>query len=276
MVKGWQLDDCVEDESCRSTTGRGLTRGFFTTFISRGSREIERVAEQGIAPSRLLRSRRANHGQHEPGRADPVPTGFGIAARRRPPSEGGIAVATAPPKARFHARMRSWIRMRSKAKAVVIRTPSGHRVVAMIEIVSPGNKSSQTDAGGIRLQSRTGAAGRNPPLDRRLVPADASCTRWIHRRSGARREGDFALPDDKPLTCVSYVGYPGVEVFLEPVAVGDKLPKMPLFLSRKCMSPFPSKRRTVRPGRRCPHSGKRACRAKPPGNGRGKSRRTRG
>jgi hypothetical protein len=45
------------------------------------------------------------------------------------------------------------------------------------------------------------------------------------------REGDFALPDDKPLTCVSYVGSPFIEVFLEPVAVGDSLPEMPLFLT---------------------------------------------
>jgi hypothetical protein len=54
----------------------------------------------------------------------------------------------------------------------------------------------------------------------------------IHRAIwGEGREGDFALPDDKPLSCVSYVGFPGVEVFLDPVAVGDALPDMPLFLT---------------------------------------------
>jgi hypothetical protein len=42
---------------------------------------------------------------------------------------------------------------------------------------------------------------------------------------------DFALPEDKSLTCVSYVGGAGAEAFVEPVAVGDALPPMPLFLT---------------------------------------------
>lgn len=50
---------------------------------------------------------------------------------------------------------------------------------------------------------------------------------------GGEGDGNFALPDDKPLTCVSYVGYPGVEVYLGPVAVGDPLTDMPLFLTRQ-------------------------------------------
>ena len=56
---------------------------------------------------------------------------------------------------------------------------------------------------------------------------------------GEGRERDFALPDDKPLTCVSYVGSPCIEVFLEPVAVGDSLPEMPLFLTPELYVPLP-------------------------------------
>lgn len=56
----------------------------------------------------------------------------------------------------------------------------------------------------------------------------------IHRVIwGGEGEGDFALRDDKPLTCVSYLGDPEMQVFLEPVAVGDLLPEMPLFLPRQ-------------------------------------------
>jgi hypothetical protein len=47
------------------------------------------------------------------------------------------------------------------------------------------------------------------------------------------------LPDDKPLTCVSYVGFPIPEVFLEPVAVGDELPDMPVFLTPDVYIPLP-------------------------------------
>ena len=44
-------------------------------------------------------------------------------------------------------------------------------------------------------------------------------------------ESFYALPEDKPLTCVAYVGGPGAEAFVELVAVGDALPEMPLFLT---------------------------------------------
>ena len=42
---------------------------------------------------------------------------------------------------------------------------------------------------------------------------------------------DYAVAADKPLTCVAYVGGGGPEAFIEPVAVGDALPEMPLFLT---------------------------------------------
>src|SRR5262249_12679549 len=55
------------------------------------------------------------------------------------PAPDGIALATAPPKVRFRARAEMDI-YAQKAKAVVIHHRSGHRVIAMVEIVSPGNK----------------------------------------------------------------------------------------------------------------------------------------
>ena len=40
-----------------------------------------------------------------------------------------------------------------KAKTIVIRHRSGHRIIAMIEIVSPGNKSGQTDFAAFVLKA---------------------------------------------------------------------------------------------------------------------------
>ncbi|MGH7227409.1 MAG: DUF4058 family protein, partial [Gemmataceae bacterium] len=42
---------------------------------------------------------------------------------------------------------------------------------------------------------------------------------------------DYTLSEDKPLTCVAYIGGAGAEAFIEPVAIGDALPPMPLFLT---------------------------------------------
>jgi hypothetical protein len=55
--------------------------------------------------------------------------------------EGGIAVATAPPTARVIARIER-INYAKRADRVVIRHGRG-RVVAIIEILSPGNKDSR-------------------------------------------------------------------------------------------------------------------------------------
>jgi hypothetical protein len=47
------------------------------------------------------------------------------------------------------------------------------------------------------------------------------------------------LPADKPLTCVAYVGGLSAEAFIEPVAVGDVLPEMPLFITSEFYVPVP-------------------------------------
>jgi hypothetical protein len=154
-------------------------------------------------------------------------------------ASGGIAVADAPPKVRFHARTEVDIYAR-KAKAVVIRHRSGHKVIAMVEIVSPGNKSSQTELSAfVRKADQALLAGIHL-LIVDLFPPTPRDPQGIHRAIwGEGREGDFALPNDKPLTCVSYVGFPCIEVFLEPVAVGDASPDMPLFLTQEVYVPLP-------------------------------------
>src|SRR5579863_6256227 len=53
---------------------------------------------------------------------------------------GGVVLATTPPRVRFRLRAEpDWYA--AKAKTVVIRHVSNHRIIAMVEIVSPGNKN---------------------------------------------------------------------------------------------------------------------------------------
>jgi hypothetical protein len=58
------------------------------------------------------------------------------------PTGGGVAVATVPPKAWFRTRLETDL-YADKAKALVIRHASEHQIIAMVEIVSPGNKNSR-------------------------------------------------------------------------------------------------------------------------------------
>ena len=64
----------------------------------------------------------------------PLPTANGNGAHK--PSGSGVAVATAPPQARFTARSEAVAR---RPKSIVVRHVTGHRVVAIIEVVSPNN-----------------------------------------------------------------------------------------------------------------------------------------
>jgi hypothetical protein len=148
-------------------------------------------------------------------------------------------VADAPPRVDFHARAEVDL-YAAKAKSVVIRHLSGHRVVAIIEIVSPGNKNGQTEFAAFIQKADQALLSGIHLMIVDLFPSTKRDPQGIHRAIWGREgDGDFALPEGKPLTCVSYVGYPGVEVFLQPVAVGSPLPDMPLFLTPEIYVPIP-------------------------------------
>lgn len=51
-------------------------------------------------------------------------------------------------------------------------------------------------------------------------------------------DNDFALPQDKPLTVAAYNANPIPECFVEPIAVGDSLPEMPLFVTSDIYMPL--------------------------------------
>jgi len=84
--------------------------------------------------------------------AEQIAGGFGpdvltLEGPANPPDGGsgsgqGLALATIEPKVSFRARTEADI-YAAKASRVVVRHVSGHRVVAMVEIVSPGNKNTR-------------------------------------------------------------------------------------------------------------------------------------
>jgi hypothetical protein len=151
-----------------------------------------------------------------------------------PPSadlpNGGIALAVVPPKVRI--RMGSEAnRYAAKAKAVTIRYVSNHQIVAMVEIVSPGNKNNQNGLNAFVRKAREALSAGIHLLLIDLFPPSSRDPQGIHGAVwGEDCEADYALPEDKPLTCVAYIGGAAAEAFIELVGVGDVLPEMPLFL----------------------------------------------
>ena len=108
------------------------------------------------------------------------------------PCSGGIAVASAPPKARFHARpeMDQYAR---RAKAVVIRHRRHHKVIAIVEIVSPGNKSSQTALSAFVHKADQGLMAGVHLLIVDLFPAVRATLRASIGRSGVKDARETSL-----------------------------------------------------------------------------------
>jgi hypothetical protein len=153
---------------------------------------------------------------------------------------GGTGAATAlqaPPQTRFMAQTDAEFYRRKKS-SVVVRHVSGDRIVAMVEIVSPGNKASQhafrafVDKACELLEHRIHLLLIDPFPPGRRDPNGIHAAIWE-----MVEDNPFRLPAEKPLTLVAYECDLTTRAYIEPVAVGDLLPDMPLFLQpRGCVT----------------------------------------
>lgn len=153
-------------------------------------------------------------------------------------SLGGEAVGLAPPKARIVARTES-AGYASKANRITVRHPDGD-VVAVLEIVSPGNKES---GHAVRSFARKAVEFLQAGVHLLIVdlfPPGPRDPQGMHKVIwDYLYEGPFTLPPDKPLTVAAYAVGTETVAYVEPVAVGDVLPEMPIFLTAQRYVPCP-------------------------------------
>lgn len=135
-----------------------------------------------------------------------------------------------PPRTRFTAEAQAEFYRRKKS-SVVVRHVSGDRIVAMIEIVSPGNKSTRhafqalVDKACELLEHRIHLLIIDP------FPPGARDPNGIHAAIWQEVQDDpFQPPVDQTLTLVAYECDRTTRAYIETVAVGQPLPDMPLFL----------------------------------------------
>jgi hypothetical protein len=171
-------------------------------------------------------------------------TGHGVAdilaLHSDPPSStpradngGGLLVADAPPRVRQRQRIEQV--PAELRRTLAIRHVTRHRLVAMIEIVSPANKDrarhvddfayKAVDALGVGVHlllvdlfppGRHDPGGMHAAIRQRLEKAD---------------EPIADVPADEPLALVAYESTPpSIEMYIERLCVGRALPDMPLFL----------------------------------------------
>lgn len=120
---------------------------------------------------------------------------------------------------------------RRKQDVVIVRDASGDRVVAVIEIVSRGNKSAR-DALDAFVKKATELLNRGVHLlivD--LYPPGPRDPAGIHHEIWQAIAGEeYAPPREKPLTLAAYESGESVRTYVVNTKVGDTLADMPLFL----------------------------------------------
>jgi Protein of unknown function (DUF4058) len=120
---------------------------------------------------------------------------------------------------------------RRKQTLVVVRHVSGDRVVAMIEIVSPGNKSTRHAFRSLIEKAAELLDQRIHLLLIDLLPPGPRDPRGLHSALWDEIAGqEYVPPVDKSLTLAAYETALTIRAYVKPIAVGDSLPEMPLFL----------------------------------------------
>jgi hypothetical protein len=151
-------------------------------------------------------------------------------ARAKPP--GGAPAATLePPKAALTARVPSdAARYARKANRISVRHAPGN-VVAVIEIVSPGNKDSRNSLRSFVEKAVAFLRNEIHLLIVDLFPPSDRDPQGIHKAIWDEFADDpFELPTARRLTLVAYQAGGDFTAHIEPVGLGDPLPAMPLFL----------------------------------------------
>src|SRR3989442_9085410 len=145
-------------------------------------------------------------------------------------SNGGVSVTTSPPRVSLSDTVTEAMLLAARRRQIVIRHTTGDRIVALLEIVSPGNKEKRGALDAF-VDKAVGALDEGYHL---LVidlfqpgPFDPE---GMHGAIWKRLKGDYQPPAGKPLTLAAYAAAGAITCYVEPAAVGADLIPMPLFL----------------------------------------------
>lgn len=201
--------------------------GLFHDFHQRWSVRITDALNAGVLPKGYYALVEQRTGGPEP---DVIAVETGRSKKAKP-ERGGTAAVAEPPRTRMVKTIDTEaIAYARKANRITIRHHLG-TVVAVIEIVSPGNKSSSA---AVKEFVENTVAILNAKIHLLIVdlfPPTRRDPQGIHNAIAVVfGEEPFELPDDQPLTLVGYDAGPPLTAYIETAAVGDPLPSMPLFV----------------------------------------------
>ena len=198
--------------------------GIFHAFHHEWISEISRTLNRGLLPSEYYAL------------PEQVAAGFGPDvltlqdASGLEPRSGAATALRARPKTRFTAQSDAEFYRRKKS-SIVVRHVSGDRMIAVVEIMSPGNKSSRHAFRSLVEKACELIENRIHLLIVDPFPPGPRDPNGVHAAIWEQIQDDpFQPPADAPLTFVAYESDLITRAYIETVAVGGPLPDMPLFL----------------------------------------------
>ncbi len=219
---------------------RRVTAGTFHAFHLAWIAEIQRVLNGGLLPDGYYALAEQVAGDIIPdvltlqqSRDNPEPDGFkeaiGCGVRA-----AVLCAAEAPPRVSVTATTHEAVALAQRRRRITIRHATEDRIVALIEIVSPGNKESERMLRAFLEKAVAGLGAGYHLLILDLWPPGSFDPAGIHSALWALVDGsEYQPPKDRPLTLAAYaVHWLGqVTAYVEPCKVGAELPDMPLFLT---------------------------------------------
>jgi len=210
-----------------SNVDAGLFHHFHTAWITHLSEELN----EGLLPFGYY----ALAEQHASRRsiADVLTLQIGQPAPIQPTDRGPVAVADAPPKVSRKTVVREPTSFRLARRTLTVRRRRDHRIVAMVEIVSPANKDRPRSVSKFAEKAYDALEHECNLLMIDLLPPGPHDPQGMHFAIWDNFDPEHEEeppPPDKPLSLASYLALPFPEAYYEPLAVGDVLPPMPLFL----------------------------------------------
>jgi hypothetical protein len=208
----------------------GTFHAFHTVWIG----EIQGALNGGILPSDFYALAEQATGSAIPDVLTLQATG-GAGTPAAPPvpgsgGAGGIALAVAPPRVAVCDTVTESMLLAARRRQLVIRHQTGDRIVAVMEIVSPGNKERRPELTTF-VDKAVGVLDEGYHLmviD--LIPPGPFDPKGMHGAIWERLNGSYDPPAGKPLTLAAYVAAGAVTCFVEPASVGTPLIDLPLFL----------------------------------------------
>jgi hypothetical protein len=204
-----------------------VAAGIFHDFHHAWIEEIKRALNAGLLPGdyyALAEQRTAGYGPDVLAlQVDAGDEGLDEPHQR----DGGLLVAKPQVAVTAETEMEFY---RRKQNVVAVRHVSDDRVVALVEVVSPGNKSC-------RAALRSFVENTAQLLDQRIHLLILDLHRpgnfdpqGIHGAIWEEIAEAWVAPVDRPLTLVGYESALTVRAFVQPLAIGEVLIDMPLYL----------------------------------------------